>query len=202
MALNNVPQPGQTLLQTRDLINANFVTYIGPQFAVDHQEFNSGANSGKHNKVTMPQQGAAPAAFAANEMGLFVINSVATGLSEMYMRRAPSTDIPITESNFAGSVPGTDGYAYLPSGILLKWGNRVENANGTRTITYSAGTPAYTTVHMVIISSRPEGGATEYATNVIPYVTSLVGPGSFDVFVPQTVAAGKTARIFFLAIGS
>lgn len=142
MALNNVPVPGETLLHSRDLINANFVTYIDAQFKVDHQEFNSGGNSGKHNKVTMPQQPAAPPAFLANEMGFYVTNNISTAQSEIFIRRAPNTDIPFT----AGS-NSLNGWCYLPSGVLIKWGSHdwTNPAISIDAITFAQG-PAYTNI--------------------------------------------------------
>ena len=59
MALINVPLAGQSLGITRDPVNNNFST-INSAFLVDHVEYNT-AGQGKHNKVTFPVQGGAPA---------------------------------------------------------------------------------------------------------------------------------------------
>lgn len=209
MALNPVPQTGQTLLDTRDPIYTNFVTYIDAQFKVDHQEFNTGANSGKHNKVTMPQQPAAPAAFLANEMGLFVSLNAMTAQSEMNMRRAPSTDIPFT----AAKQIADRGWSYLPSGLLLKWAKLVvvnppvppaTHTNKTITFTVAADTPAFTTCYQVILTHsmqltnqffKPVSGS----QFIIPWVTSI-SAASFNIEVPDT-SNNAFFYINYLAIG-
>jgi hypothetical protein len=53
MALTLVPQVGQNLANTQAPILANF-TFINNNFDVDHVVFNSGADSGKHKKITFP----------------------------------------------------------------------------------------------------------------------------------------------------
>lgn len=129
MALNNVPQSGQTLNDTRNPIRTNF-SVINAAFLVDHVEYNL-ANQGFHNKVTMPVQVAAPA-FAAGINGIYNLNNATTTKNELYVHKqqdAGTADIPFTASTLSSSTPGSaaSGWTYLPSGIILQWTNSSSN---------------------------------------------------------------------------
>ena len=150
MALTLVPQVGQNLENTQAPILNNF-TVINANFDVDHVEFNSGGDSGKHKKITFPvlYTTVAPVAlptFGANEQGLFAAISDAatdtgTGVNEIFVFKNPSFGgglgsqrFSITENrgNKAGQVAAsyspasnnmanTRGYAMLPNGTFMQW---------------------------------------------------------------------------------
>lgn len=150
MALFLVPQIGQNLENTQTPILQNF-TNINADFLVDHVEFNSGGDSGKHKKITFPvlYTTIAPVslpAFGANEQGLFAAISdpataTGTGVNEIFVFKNPSFGgglgsqrFSITENrgNKAGELavsynsptfvtPRTQGYAMLPNGTFLQW---------------------------------------------------------------------------------
>lgn len=150
MALTLVPQVGQNLENTQAPILQNF-TVINANFDVDHVEFNSGGDSGKHKKITFPvlYTTVAPVAlptFGANEQGLFAAISDAatatgTGVNEIFVFKNPSFGaglgsqrFSITENrgNKAGEVAesyapasnnmaNTRGYVTLPNGTFMQW---------------------------------------------------------------------------------
>lgn len=137
MALNNVPLAGQNLVGTRDAIHDNFITYIDPQFAVDHVAFAT-AGAGKHNKVTLPVQGGSPV-FAAGENGIYNLNNATTTKNEIYIHKqqnATTVEIPMTASTLSNSTPTglTQGYTFLPSGLILAWGSQLILNAGTTTV--------------------------------------------------------------------
>jgi hypothetical protein len=148
MALTFVPQVGQNLGNTQAPILANF-TDINNNFDVDHVAFNSGADSGKHKKITFPvlysTVGTMPA-FGANEEGLFAAitdptTATGTGVNEIFVFKNPSFGgglgsqrFSITENrgNKAGEVAAsyapasnnmnnTRGYVTLPNGTFMQW---------------------------------------------------------------------------------
>lgn len=123
MAYNDTPLANQRIKDTQAPIRENFQT-IQTSFSVDHAPIQSGANEGKHNKISMPVQGAAPA-FAAGEVGLFNKLPAApfplTGRNELFIHSASGVDSLVTARADSALVP-LHGYSYLPSGILLKWG--------------------------------------------------------------------------------
>ena len=130
--LNNVPVPGQTLVSSRDQINQNFTT-IDMAFQTDHVYYTS-ANpiQGKHNQVTFPVQAMAPT-FLATEGGIY--NALDSGTSpstnQIWIHRPTGgVDIPMTEAKLT-----TIGWTYLPSGILMQWG-QTGVPTGTTTVTF------------------------------------------------------------------
>ncbi len=92
---------------------------------VDHVDFSVNNDYGKHNKVTFPLQNGIPAT-VANEFVLynlrFNFGTTPTNLPEIFCRRNGGTAYPITATN--------GGYSYLPSGILLQWGQTQSNNPG------------------------------------------------------------------------
>lgn len=129
MALNtNIPQTTQSLGFTQPLIQANF-QFIDTQFAVNHIEFNSGANSGKHRFLQIPDRAAtsSPApTTAAQEVALFC--ETVNGQSQLFYRPANNaTPYAITD----GSLTETGGWTRFPNGLLLWW--TAINMNGIAT---------------------------------------------------------------------
>ena len=206
MALNNVPLPGQTLLATRDAIDQNFVGYIDPEFAVDHQAFNT-PNAGKHNTVTFPVQGAAPV-FLAGELGLFSLLNATTAHNELYINKTNQVtvvQIPLTSSILStNSAPGvrSAGWTYLPSGILMKWGN--QNGNGTTNIQVNgiAGQPDFSGVVQVFLT--PEASTAGDVNNFVSLKGNWNIPVNnfFQVFCSHRVTTGASpCGVSWLAIG-
>jgi len=143
MALNQVPQVGQDLANTQTPILNNF-NNINNNFLVDHVEFASGADSGKHKKITFPvlysTTGTMPA-FGVDERGLFAAQTTTTGVNEIFVWKSasfggglPSQRFSITQNRgnnpaeaaasygaALGSLPNTTGYSMLPNGTFLQW---------------------------------------------------------------------------------
>lgn len=131
MALNDVPQAGQTLALTQPLIRTNFST-IDSAFSVDHVSYNL-SGQGKHNKVTFPVQGSTPT-FLAGEVGLYNFLDPVSGVNQLYFTNAAGTTYPVTASQRQAFISGGNGYTTLPSGITLQWGTSVANANSVTVV--------------------------------------------------------------------
>lgn len=153
MALNNVPLPGQTLLQTRDPINQNF-SDIDTTFTINHGAYND-PNAGKHTTVTFPQLGASPAVPGATEINLF--QKALGGTPQVYVQRNSGAEIPFTAGTLVGAL-GSTGYSALASGILLKWGSGSAAPNGVAAVVFDATIP-FTQVYVVLVSPLNFGGA-------------------------------------------
>ena len=144
MALNLVPQVGQNLGNTQQPILDNF-TNINVNFAVDHVAFNSGADSGKHAKITFPITVALPVYANPNETGLYGFLNGTSNKQEINVFKSlafgfANTDrVPITlqRGNLAGATannytvaipfnpgptvdPETYNYFYLPCGLFVQ----------------------------------------------------------------------------------
>lgn len=156
MALSLVPQSTDTLASTQQPILQNFTT-INAAFLVDHVEY-ALANQGKHNQITFPiHTGTIPANGApdANEIYLVNQNAAPTNIPDIWMQRGAGTPFPIT-----GSEESSPGWSYLPSGILLKWGQVNSGSSGTFTHNAAQG-PSYEAVNgsVYIVLLTPNSGA-------------------------------------------
>ena len=221
MALNDVPLPTQSLAATQVPIRQNFSTYIGPQYAIDHQAFNSASNNGYHLKVTLvpPADSTIPAAatngwvvFPAIPDTAFNVVGVATypftlATQELNIRKDGS--IPVIPFTAKDAV--NEGWSYLPSGILLKWGSRgvapavggsANTTGADRQVTFPVGAniPVYTTLLQVLITPRSPGtpGGT-YTRNPAMFAHNFT-PTNFQVNVGGS-AGGTTIAFTYLAIG-
>jgi hypothetical protein len=160
----NKPQPGDQLsVSQADLFN-NFAainTFVG----VDHYGFGT-ANAGQHNF----NQLAAPAVADATHVGIYC--AVLNGKPELYINKAaPAVQVP-----FTASLKSATGWSWLPSGILMKWGNYNAVHNTTTTITFSVGAtiPAFTVSPIVVLTPTSTGTDTIYISSISSF--------SFTVF--------------------
>ena len=166
---NNIPQATDAISQSQsDLLN-NFAA-IQTLIDIDHVDF-ANANQGQHNKVTFPVQGGAPV-FAAGSLGLY--NLAYSGTNQLFFNNAAGTNYPITASGTTGSPVATSGWTYLPSGMLLVWGQATIVAGGTITVNYSSvtGFAGFTTAAMVPQLTRMSTSAT--TTNFVSVAPALV----------------------------
>jgi len=155
MGLILVPQSGQTLGGTRSSILSNF-TVISEDFQVDHVAYST-TGEGQHQQITMPLS-AGDVATAAGIIELYSKNfdpGTGTAVPTLFFRPQNSgTPIPLT-----GAYHHNPGWAYLPSGILFKWGIQTVNfvTSGTQiigTITFdtTAPTPAFNHIYSANIN--------------------------------------------------
>lgn len=118
MAYNDTPLANQRISDTQPLIRSNF-SQIQTAFSVEHVAIAS-PTQGLHKKVTFPVQGASPVVTLGN-IALFnklPIIKPLTGENELFITRSDGVSFPMT----AGTDIGNSGFAYFPSGILMKWG--------------------------------------------------------------------------------
>lgn len=157
--LNDVPQATQTLGVTQPLIRSNFST-IDVAFQQDHVAYTLTGQQGKHNQVTMPVQAGAPT-FLGGEIGLFNLNYSVSTLNELFVTNAAGLKIPMTAATKA-----TDGWTFLASGILLKWGLAGVSAASTTVVTYPSGAtfPPFANVFVTLIT--PVTAATQNAPSL------------------------------------
>lgn len=199
MTLNDLPQTGQSLDVTRNPIRNNFV-YINDGFEVDHQNFNT-VGAGKHNRVTFPNQSPAPT-FTPPEVGLYnFINTVST-VNELYISKSNGTQVPITASS-----QNTNGWCYLPSGLLIKWGTAAVNRNTLSTIAFptpinAANGPRFANCFMVLVNQTFAAGPSTGDLNTACSVGNVTRD-DFQVF-PRAIGLpnSNAINIFYFAIGN
>lgn len=132
MALNDLPKSGQTLNQTRQPIQDNFLG-IDASFSVDHEAMTvptASGNAGKHKKVTLTQQGSSPTV-GATEAGIYTKD--VSGSPELFIKTGADSEIDITSAVTGASA----GECTLPSGIKLKWGSGTTGATSTGVLTFT-----------------------------------------------------------------
>lgn len=193
--LNNVPLSGQTLAQTRDPIRTNFST-IDTAFSVDHVTY-SDPNQGQHNKVTFNPQSSAPS-FPVGDNGLYSKTPAApfplTGVNELFVVKNNGTAVPMT-----ASLQSTDGYSYLASGIIIKWGRvniPTSNTNFTRTFPVAPNIPVFNNCFVVVVTPLTGSGG-----SAAPQVSNINNVG-FDLYSREIGAFGTATGDFsYIAIG-
>lgn len=198
MALNSVPNAGQSLATTRDPIRNNFDN-INTQFALDHYEFNS-TNNGLHQKVTLPAA-AAPAQVAAANV-IYSQTSALSGEAELVAAKQNGSAAPaVCQTNeFTYATYNVIGETTLPSGIKMKWGNGTTGAAGTVTVTFGN---AFTTIY----SAQATAATTAPAGNPAQQIVARIDQYTNTNLIVRTLriqAAGgnpQAADFTWFAIG-
>lgn len=192
MAYNDsIPQPTDILQQSQADLLANFQA-LKQLIDVNHSTFGS-ATEGKHAQVAMPNLGVTPT-FSGTD-GVFYTNttSLAGGTSVFVKRPSPGMPIPITV--FGGAA---EGWSYLPSGILLKWGRG--NGSGPVTTVFPVGAtiPNLTTAYNAIITVDGVGaGDIDIAVRVSNLTNTQI-----EVYCSKRTEFGAAAASFrYLIIG-
>lgn len=190
--LSNIPQPTDQLSVSQPQILANF-TAIGTILDPD---------TGTVNFVKQLADPTLP----ANAIGLYskdlpgapiaALPDVPEGGPEIYVNRTDGVNnfhIPIT-----ASFCNANGYAYLPSGVLLKWGTSTATHGADSSTSYCAGADipifaAVLSVQLVLI----DGPAANNASISMVSGTSTVN----DLHVYLWNAALADLDYYYLAIG-
>lgn len=165
---SNIPQPGDYISQSQSAILDNFT-------ALDSWGNGYGA---------FTLQGVAPS-FVAGVDGLYNLNYPFNSVNELYVHvqrngsaDAPS-EIPFTASCMSNTIMAScsNGWSYLPSGVLIKWGKVLATSNSIFTVDVASnsGGPDFNAVFSVQVS--PLWGST---LDLIPngYQTILASNGS------------------------
>lgn len=186
----NIPQAPDRLVDSQPELLANF-TAINNTFAVNHYTFNTN-NAGKHNFVVFPASGADPVT-AIGEMAIYTKNSTLTTNTELFIRRDNNGAVlHATESGRTAN-----GWSYLPSGLLLKWGQVTPPVAGAQTIIYPVGAtiPVFTTVlqtFIQVVNNGPVDNDRSVTLSITGYTAF-----SFDVFCSVRTAAGTPGATAF-----
>lgn len=198
MALNEIPQAGQTLNTTRPLILQNFTTFINDQFKVDHQEFNTGANSGKHKGIHIID-GSPAGGVGTDEIGFY--NTVTGGTPALMIKAGASAAVDITTLTTSGN----ERTITLSQGLIVKFGFTTGAAlagNAWTTVNFGTAFPTaclYVYVASKVATAEP---STAQTTSLI-IVNSSFAVGSFKVFNRRTDVGGAIPTdCYYLAVGN
>ena len=157
-------------------------------------------NQGKHNavhyrEVTLP-------ATTTQEIAMFASDPAFTADgAELYVRRESNGSYwPITAARrVAGTSGSDDGWSYLASGLLIKWGT-ISTAGGDKSYTFQTGAsyPAFTAAYRAFLQPRDSTtGDTDVYVRLKNFTTTtLTYYGS-----PRTTTGAKAMVFDWLAIG-
>lgn len=195
----NTPQPTDTISSTQLPIQTNFAS-IQTTFDVNHEDFAS-PDYGKHKFVEMPNQSADPAG-ATNEMTLYSKVYAKTAQSEAYVKRdAAANPVPFT----AGLINSANGWAFLPCGLLIKWGaanyNVGNNTTQSLNIVFPASVsiPVFTNIWNVQTQVQNSGALPGVSLNA--YVRNVLTT-DITVEVGNSNASSQTGIIYYFVIGT
>ena len=193
MAYNpNIPQPTDLLSQSQTDILANFQA-IQTLIDVNHVDFASG-NQGKHFFIQFPVQSPVPTT-GGGEVGLYCQTSTYTTNPELVFSHQNGAGIV----EFTSSLQASAGWTYLPSGILLKWGQGTANGSATINFPVAATIPVFNNVFSVQLTPYQN---TVSDANIFVTLTSF-NATSITAYGSTRVTTGATAVIFqYLAIGN
>lgn len=199
MSLNNIPLPGQSLLQTRDQVNANF-TDTNRAFKVNHVEINI-SGEGKHKFLQMPEQVAPFPTTDANEAALYCAVGATSGVSELVFRRESSPGIigtiPFTEHSPASPSMNSAGWTYLPSGIMMQWGViTILNQAGNTVVTFPRPFP--NACYNVQLTRYDTSGQQQF----VQVITALTTAAQFQSKAYSKTGNDNAATVYFFAIGA
>lgn len=183
---NNVPQSSQQISQTQSLIQANFLAL---------SSFGNGY-------AELSLQSSAPS-FAATSDGLYTLSYPTTLTNELYVhRQAAATglaEVPFTASKMSNNIPVDceNGWAYLPCGLLMKWGS-ISAATATVSInpTTISGGPNFSRVFKVFVTPYDSSGTVTF--NCGQKTVANNTSGAFDAYCANPTA---TTAIEYLVIG-
>lgn len=155
MALINVPNPGQTLGNSRPDINSNFAV-IDAAFQVDHEDYNT-TNQGMHNRVSFLTQNPVPTPIAGIVQLYSQLSTITNQPELVFAHQAGSTaptGAKIVEFTSAGWA--NPGWTRLPSGIMMKW-QSIIGFGGNPSVTVNVntavpGSPNFVTMLSTMIS--------------------------------------------------
>lgn len=190
----NIPQASQRLKDSQADLLGNFQA-IKQLIDVNHDTFGS-ASEGKHKFVSFPDQGSSPTV-AADEIALFGRLSTLSNASELCVRK--ESNGAVYEFTSAGAT--SNGWARLPSGILLKWGSGTATGlSGAISFPSGATIPAFSTGLIMFVVpaytlSSDGNGFVRLNSFTAPWT-------SFTVYASQRTTTNTQAVAFnYLAIG-
>ena len=152
--------------------------------------------NGINNFIILPVQGANPTT-SSGQVSLFSKND-GFGNPQLFYG-PPSSASPVS---LTGSGQATNGWARLPSNILIKWGTINVPINTLTTVTFPAGSiPAFVTTFYVTASQTFAAGPTTSTLNATVSAGNATAT-TFQVWPNTTTAPlSGTISISYLAIG-
>lgn len=204
---NTIPQPDDKLSQSQGDLLDNFQA-IDNWVKQDHIGLTGGVDQGKHTTARFVDQQSFPT-INSPETGFFNaqpnnLTSLAIQKQEMYVKAekaAGFTPTPFTASSLSTTLKQniSEGWCYLPSGLIMKWGSFQMASAGNVIHNFPTGTdiPIFNQVYSLQLTLRP-GLDRTWAV-----VVSSLSTTSFQAFAYNASNSDPVqTRIDYLAIGA
>lgn len=193
MALVSEPNTGQTLPETRDNIRGNFDT-LNTDFQVDHEQWGSGADAGKHKGMHIVDGVPSPVT-TATEIGLY--NLVTAGIPALLLQKGTGTAYDVMSVVDSGIVSNVQTYTFtLTQGLIVKVGYTTGSklaGDASTTVTFPVAFP--TNCYSVLFSPFSATASTNIL-HLRSYSTT-----NFAVF-NRKGTGGLAVDCTFIAIGN
>ena len=188
-----VPQAGQSLGFTRDTLKNNIQGIIDT-IAINHFG-TTDPNYGKHRYIQMPEVISAPA--TAIDEGAVYTKSI-NGTAQLFYRNENNgTEVQLTGTSAGGTdtVAATNGYTFLPGGILMQWGIK-GSLSSTGSVSYLIPFP--TNVFNVQSSLISKAGGTSSSNTVAPITGTITTSG----FQYSYTGSSSYVSFYWVALGN
>lgn len=192
---SDIPKPGDLISQSQPLLrqNCNALESFGNGYAI------------LTNQVAAPSSGT----IGAGNDALYTLTNATTTTNEMYIHKqsldAP-TDIPFTASKMSNTAYAScaNGWAYLPNGLLMKWGRVLAPSAAIFTVDVAAtsGGPTYTattSIFQTYLTSSYSGSVTNSPSIPVLAAGAITSAGNFNAFVSNWNST--TSYFNYLVIG-
>lgn len=179
----NIPAAGDIPAQSQPLMQDN-CNQIATALAVDHGPFNAGTE-GQHVKISFTGAGTVP----ATPFGIY-----ATAAAMLLRNNGTNIDITTKAFNTA-----TNGYCYLPCGLLIKFGRSTTNAGGHLAVPINLNAIGvnYNAVPFVFVSGTVDG----VGNSIVVCVRTLTS-AALNVNTRTTTGVHVDAPFQWMAIGT
>lgn len=191
-----VPQANQLIKVTQAPIESNFEA-INELITVNHVGFTDSVNYGKHTFTSLVMQNADPTTSTTDIAIYTKAASTSNGIEIFYRYPNNGTVYQLTGGGTTGAGAATNGYSYLNSTLLLKWGLATINTTGSTTVTFptSGGIPAFTSTPY-FVEYTPASNYTIVSNG--PWVSNITTT-SFVFNAPS--GASFSNQIYWLSLG-
>lgn len=171
----NIPAATDILSQSQSDIQGNFQA-IQTLIDVNHYDFASPLQ-GKHMFSSYPVQSGSPGT-SATEVAVFSRTSTLTTEPELCVQfLSNGSVVEMTSAELTAN-----GWTYLPSGVLLKWGGASAAGAGLNTLTYptAATIPVFNNVFIVLLQADTVATAYVTATTTTNFTVNASAAGNWS----------------------
>lgn len=197
----NIPQATDQLSVSQGQILANF-TSLGAIAGNANVASSTLNNLAGFNFVSLANQVALDPTLDATHMAIYAKNSANTGQEEMWIARQTGAT-GISPIEFTSCLRNSNGWTYLPSGIILQWGRSVDQggAGYPKSLTQNFAITFPTACYVVVTQMRANGGSSD--TGIAVSLSGTPTTTQFTVYLTQRSTAPTVGgQVWWYAIGS